>query len=52
MNDDIFCKIVRGEIPAYKVYEDKDFLGFMDIKPVNPGQTLLITKKHYRWRVF
>lgn len=47
--DCIFCKIVNGEIPAYKVYEDQDFLGFLDIRPLNPGNSLLIPKKHYRW---
>lgn len=49
MEDCIFCKIVKGEIPCYKVYEDQDFLGFLDIKPVNPGQSLMIPKVHYRW---
>ena len=47
--DCIFCKIVKGEIPCYQIYEDKDFLGFLDIKPLNPGHSLLIPKKHYRW---
>lgn len=45
----IFCKIVRGEIPSYKVYEDKDFLAFLDINPQSPGHTQVIPKKHYRW---
>ncbi len=49
MEDCIFCKIAAGEIPCYKVYEDNDFLGFMDIKPINKGQSLLIPKRHYRW---
>jgi histidine triad (HIT) family protein len=49
MQDCIFCKIVAGEIPCEKVYEDPDFLGFLDIHPENPGHTLLIPKKHYRW---
>jgi histidine triad (HIT) family protein len=49
MDDCVFCKIVRGEIPAYKVYEDNDFLSFLDINPVNPGHTLVIPKTHYRW---
>ena len=49
MTEDVFCKIVRGEIPVYKVYEDDDFLGVMDIHPINKGQSLMITKKHYRW---
>lgn len=49
MKNCIFCQIVAGEIPCYKVYEDNDFLGFLDIKPINKGQSLLIPKKHYRW---
>lgn len=49
MNDCIFCQIVVGKIPCYKVYEDKDFLGFLDIRPLNPGNSLLIPKKHFRW---
>jgi len=49
MDDCIFCKIVAGEIPSYKVYEDQDFLVFLDIRPLNPGHTLVIPKTHYRW---
>jgi len=49
MDDCIFCKIVKGEIPAFKVYEDNDFLAFLDINPISVGHTLLIPKKHYRW---
>ncbi len=49
MEDCIFCKIVKGEIPAYKVYEDADFCAFLDINPRSPGHTLVIPKKHYRW---
>lgn len=45
----IFCKIVRGEIPAHKVYEDDNFLAFLDINPQSPGHTQVIPKKHYRW---
>jgi len=45
----IFCKIVEGEIHAHKVYEDKDFLAFLDNRPLNPGHTLVIPKKHYKW---
>ena len=47
--DCIFCKIVAGEIPCYKLYEDKDFLSFLDIRPLNIGHALVIPKKHYRW---
>lgn len=49
MEDCIFCKIVKGEIPSFKVYEDNKFLGFLDIRPLNPGNVLLIPKDHYRW---
>jgi len=45
----IFCKIVNKEIPANIVYEDTDFLAFLDINPISPGHTLVIPKKHYRW---
>lgn len=45
----IFCKIVNGEIPSHKVYEDENFLAFLDINPQSPGHTQVITKKHYRW---
>lgn len=47
MDNCIFCKIVKGEIPSTKVYEDDSVLAFLDIKPVNPGHTLVITKQHY-----
>ncbi|MEI6266931.1 MAG: HIT domain-containing protein [bacterium] len=49
MNKDIFCKIVAGDIPAHKVYEDDDFIAFLDINPVNLGHTLLVPKKHYEY---
>lgn len=49
MNDCIFCKIVRGEIPADKTYEDDRFVAFLDIHPVSPGHTLLIPKEHHQW---
>lgn len=45
----IFCKIIKGKIPAYKVYEDDNFLAFLDINPQSPGHTQVIPKKHYRW---
>lgn len=41
----IFTKIVNGEIPAYKVAEDENFLAFLDISPVSKGHTLVIPKK-------
>lgn len=43
----IFCKIVAGEIPAEKVYEDNDLIAFLDVTPINAGHTLLLPKKHY-----
>ena len=49
MDNCIFCKIIRGEIPCYKVYEDDLFLGFLDIRPLNVGNSLLIPKTHHRW---
>lgn len=49
MSDCIFCKIINGEIPSYKIYEDNLFLGFLDIKPLNIGNSLLIPKNHHRW---
>lgn len=42
----LFCKIVKGEVPAKKVYEDDVSLAFLDISPRNPGHTLVIPKKH------
>jgi histidine triad (HIT) family protein len=49
MKNCIFCQIVAGKIPCYKVYEDKDYLGFLDINVLNPGHSLIIPKKHFRW---
>lgn len=48
-SDCIFCKIVRKEIPAEIVYEDENFLAFLDIHPQSPGHTLVIPKDHYRF---
>ena len=47
--DCVFCKIVRKEIPAHIVYEDDDYLAFLDIHPHTPGHTQVIPKKHIRW---
>jgi histidine triad (HIT) family protein len=46
MPDCIFCKIVRGELPSYKVYEDEKTFAFLDIHPVNAGHTLVVPKNH------
>ncbi len=49
MNETVFGKIIRGEIPAVKVYENEHFLAFLDINPVTKGHVLLIPKDHYTW---
>lgn len=49
MENCIFCKIARKEVPANIVYEDEDFLAFIDIHPQSPGHCQVIPKKHYRW---
>lgn len=47
MSDEcVFCKIIEGEIPAYKVYEDENVLAFLDANPVSKGHTLVVPKKH------
>ena len=48
MDDCIFCKIVKGEIPSEKVYEDEKVLAFKDINPVTPIHVLVIPKKHFK----
>ncbi len=48
MEDTIFMKIIRREIPAEIVYEDDDTLAFLDIRPTNPGHTLVIPKKPFQ----
>ncbi|MBI5126246.1 MAG: HIT domain-containing protein [Candidatus Taylorbacteria bacterium] len=45
----IFCKIITKEIPAQIVYEDTDFIAFLDIRPISAGHTLIIPKHHHRW---
>ena len=47
MEDCIFCKIVRNEIPSQRIYEDDRYLVFLDISPVNVGHALLIPRQHY-----
>jgi histidine triad (HIT) family protein len=46
MEDCIFCKIINGEIPSFKVYEDEKVFAFEDINPVSEGHTLVIPKRH------
>ena len=47
MKDCIFCKIIRGDLPSYTIYEDEEVKAFLDISPVADGHTLIIPKKHY-----
>lgn len=49
MLDCVFCKIVAGEISSHKVYEDAEYLAFLDIHPQSPGHIQVIPKKHYRF---
>ena len=48
MNNCLFCKIAKGEIPCYKVYEDNNILAFLDISQTTKGHTLVITKEHFQ----
>ena len=45
-NDCVFCKMVTGEVPVAKVYEDEIVLAFLDIGPISDGHTLVIPKRH------
>ena len=49
MENCIFCKIANNEIPSTKIYEDENFLAFIDIKPVSDGHLLIIPKQHIVW---
>lgn len=42
----IFCRIAAGEAPAYKIYEDKNYVAFLDIRPNIAGQSVIVPKKH------
>ncbi|MFA5174041.1 MAG: HIT domain-containing protein [Candidatus Pacearchaeota archaeon] len=48
MDDCIFCNIIKGEIPAEKIYEDDNFISIFDVKPIGDGHTLVIPKKHFK----
>lgn len=48
MSDCLFCKIIVGDLPTHKVYEDEKTFAFLDIHPVNPGHTLVVPKNHSR----
>jgi len=51
-NDCIFCKILKGEIPSYKIWEDKKHIAILDIFPNTKGMTLIISKNHYNSYAF
>ncbi|MBL7058978.1 HIT family protein [Candidatus Pacearchaeota archaeon] len=52
MEECIFCKIVKGEIPSVKIWEDENHLAILDIHPNTEGMTLVLTKKHYDSYIF
>lgn len=49
MKNCVFCQIAKGKLPCWKIYEDRDFLAFLDINQLSEGHTLVIPKKHHRW---
>lgn len=51
MQETIFTKIIRGEIPSYKIYEDDKTFAFLDINPIQPGHVLVVPKnpKEFLW---
>ena len=49
MESCVFCKVVAGELPSHKVYEDDSFTAFLDIHPQSAGHTLIVPKEHHRW---
>ena len=53
MESCIFCKIIQGEIPSFKVYEDEKTFAFEDINPISPGHTLIVPKRHAKdlWEI-
>lgn len=48
MNDCIFCKVISGDTPSYKIYEDEKTFAFLDTMPTNKGHVLVIPKEHYK----
>jgi len=46
MENCIFCKIIKEEIPSYKIYEDDNIIAFLDINPISNGHTLIVPKNH------
>jgi histidine triad (HIT) family protein len=49
MTDCIFCKIAKGELPSMKIWENENFLAFLDIRPYAKGHLLIIPKSHTEW---
>ncbi len=49
MDNCVFCKIVKGEIPCHKVFENEKFLAFLDMYPRSRGHVQVIPKEHFRW---
>jgi len=49
MEDCLFCKIIKGEILSYKIWEDENFFAFLDINPINPGHIILVSKSHLNY---
>jgi histidine triad (HIT) family protein len=47
MEDCLFCKIIAGKLPCHKIYEDENFISFLDINPVSEGHVLVLPKKHF-----
>lgn len=49
MAECVFCKIIDGQIPCHKVYEDKEHIAFLDINPCGTGHTVVVPKKHQEY---
>ena len=49
MDECVFCKIINGKLPSYKIYEDQKYLAFLNISQFLEGQTLVIPKNHYEF---
>lgn len=46
-NECLFCKVINGDLPSYKIYEDEHTFAFLDIHPINRGHTLIVPKAHH-----
>ncbi len=45
--DCVFCRIIRGELPSTRIYEDERVVAFMDNRPISEGHSLVVSKRHY-----